>query len=137
MRTRYFLIEPKFSDPDTFCSFIVGSDQVRASIQIYANLWMLGEVAAALTKPSLKEECPVVAEFEDGDDLFYFYLTVLPHEGGNKRIRFRVFQDWLDDNAPYRADIRFELTPAEADEFAKELLAWCKKPEYAFNWKGD
>lgn len=96
MRQRYFLIEPKYSDPDTFCHFVVGSDRVRASIQIYADLWMLGEVSAALTAPSLKAEAPVVAEYEDGDDLFYFYLTVLPHECGNKRLRFRVFQDWMD-----------------------------------------
>lgn len=137
MRQRYFLIEPKYSDPDTFCHFVVGSDRVRASIQIYADMWMLGEVAAALTAPSLKEETPVAAEFEDGDDLFYFYLTVMPHEGGKKRLRFRVFQDWLDDGAPYRADIKFDLSQKEAEAFASELRAWCAKPEYAFVWKGD
>lgn len=137
MRQRYFLIEPKYSDPDTFCHFTVGSDRVRASIQIYADLWMLGEVAAALIAPSLQDECPVIAEFENGDDLFYFYLTVLPHEGGNRRLRFRVFQDWLDDGAPYRADIRFDLTPSESEEFAREIRAWCSKPEYSFIWKGD
>jgi hypothetical protein len=137
MRQRYFLIEPKYSDPDTFCHFVVGSDRVRASIQIYADMWMLGEVAAALIAPSLKEETPVVAEFQDGGDLFFFYLTVMPHEGGNKRLRFRVFQDWLDDGVPYRADIRFDLSQKEAEAFSSELKAWCEKPEYAFVWKGD
>ena len=137
MRQRYFLIEPKYSDPDTFCHFVVGSDRVRASIQIYADMWMLGEVAAALIAPSLKEETPVVAEFQDGGDLFFFYLTVMPHEGGNKRLRFRVFQDWLDYGVPYRADIRFDLSQKEAEAFSSELKAWCEKPEYAFVWKGD
>lgn len=137
MRQRYFLIEPKYSDPDTFCHFVVGSDRVRASIQIYADMWMLGEVAAALIAPSLKEETPVVAEFQDGGDLFFFYLTVMPHEGGNKRLRFRVFQDWLDDGVPYRADIRFDLSQKEAEAFSSELKAWCEKPEYAFVWKAD
>ena len=137
MRQRYFLIEPKYSDPDTFCHFVVGSDRVRASIQIYADMWMLGEVAAALTAPSLKEETPVVAEFEDGDDLFYFYLTVMPHKGGKMRLRFRVFQDWLDDGAPFRADIKFDLSQKEAEAFASELRAWCAKPEHALVWKGD
>ena len=137
MRQRYFLIEPKYSDPDTFCHFVVGSDRVRASIQIYADMWMLGEVAAALIAPSLKEETPVVAEFQDGGDLFFFYLTVMPHEGGNKRLRFRVFQDWLDDGVPYRADIRFDLSQKETEAFSSELKAWCEKPEYAFVWKGD
>ena len=137
MRQRYFLIEPMYSDPDTFCHFVVGSDRVRASIQIYADMWMLGEVAAALIAPSLKEEPPVVAEFQDGGDLFFFYLTVMPHEGGNKRLRFRVFQDWLDYGVPYRADIRFDLSQKEAEAFSSELKAWCEKPEYAFVWKGD
>lgn len=137
MRQRYFLIEPKYSDPDTFCHFVVGSDRVRASIQIYADMWMLGEVAAALTAPSLKEETPVVAEFQDGRDLFFFYLTAMPHEGGNKRLRFQVFQDWLDDGVPYRADIRFDLSQKEAEAFSSELKAWCARPESAFVWKGD
>ena len=137
MRQRYFLIEPMYSDPDTFCHFVVGSDRVRASIQIYADMWMLGEVAAALIAPSLKEETPVVAEFQDGGDLFFFYVTVMPHEGGDKRLRFRVFQDWLDDGVPYRADIRFDLSQKEAEAFSSELKAWCEKPEYAFVWKGD
>ena len=137
MRQRYFLIEPMYSDPDTFCHFVVGSDRVRASIQIYADMWMLGEVAAALSAPSLKEETPVVAEFQDGGDLFFFYVTVMPHEGGDKRLRFRVFQDWLDDGVPYRADIRFDLSQKEAEAFSSELKAWCEKPEYAFVWKGD
>lgn len=137
MRQRYFLIEPKYSDPDTFCHFVVGSDRVRASIQIYADLWMLCEVAAALVAPSLSEEAPVVFDFEDDGKLFYFYLTVLPHEGGQRRLRFRVFQEWLEDGAPYRADIRFDLSPKEAAEFASELEAWCAKPEYGFVWKAD
>lgn len=137
MRQRYFLIEPKYSDPDTFCHFVVGSDRVRASIQIYADLWMLGEVAAALTAPSLELETPVVHEFEDGSDLFYFYLTVMPHKGGNKRLRFRFFQDCLDDGAPYRADIRFDLSQREALGFASELKVWCANPEYAFVWRCD
>ena len=59
-----------------------------------------------------------------------------PHEGGNKRLRFRVFQDWLDDGAPYRADIRFDLSPEEAEDFAREHKQWCAKPD-AFVWKGD
>jgi hypothetical protein len=137
MRQRYFLIEPKYSDPDTFCHFVVGSERVRASIQIYADLWMLREVATGLTAPSLEEETPIVADFEDVCWLFYFYLTVLPHKGGRKRLRFRVFQETLDDGTPCRADIRFDLLPKEAEEFAQELRAWCAKPEYVFVWKGD
>jgi hypothetical protein len=56
MKQRYFLIEPKYSDPDTFCRFTVGSDRVHTLIQLYADLWMLGEVASALTSRVLKEE---------------------------------------------------------------------------------
>lgn len=137
MRQRYFLIEPKYSDPDTFCHVVVGSDWVRASIQIYADLWMLEKVATALSAPSLKEEAPVMAEFVDDNHLFYFLLTVLPHDGQDRRLRFRIFQDWLDDGAPYRVDIRFDFSSEEAEAFAGELKAWCAKPTYAFVWKGD
>lgn len=137
MNQRYFLIEPKYSDPDTFCHFIVGSNRVRASIQIYADLEMLCAVAAALVAPSLQDEYPEITEFKDGYNLFDFHLSVLPHDGENRRLRFLVFQDWLDDGAPYRADIRFDLKPTEVVAFAKELQTWCSKPEYAFIWKGD
>ena len=58
MRQRFFLIEPKYSDPDIFCSFIVGSDRVRASIQMYADLEMLRGVAEALSASSLATEAP-------------------------------------------------------------------------------
>ena len=123
MRQRYFLIEPKYSDPDMFCRFTVGSDRIHASIQIYADLLMLEEVAVALTSPTLNEEWPVDVTYTDGDgDLFFFYPTVLPHEGGDKRLRFRVFQEYQDDGAPYRADIRFELSAAEAAKLAFDCV---------------
>ena len=52
MIQRYFLIEPNYSDPDTFCSFTVGSGRVRASIKIYADISMLLEVVSALEATS-------------------------------------------------------------------------------------
>lgn len=139
MRQRYFLIEPKYSDPDTFCHFIVGSDRVRASIQIYANISMLLGAASALEAKALSEEWPTVEDQyrAKDDDIFDFQLTVMPHEEGNRVLRFSIFQDWLDDGAPYRADIRFHLPADDAARFAKELRAWCSKPEYVFIWKGD
>ena len=139
MQHRYFLIEPQYTDLDTFCHFIVGSSRVRASIQIYADLWMLSEVVAALTAPVLLKEAPALdyLHLDEDDALFYFCLTVLPHEGGNRCLRFRIFQDCLDDGAPYRADIRFALSADEAEEFAHALKDWCKQPEYIFIWKGD
>ena len=137
MHQRYFLIEPKYSDPDAFCHFVVGSDRVHASVQIYADIAMLEGVASALVAPSLDAETPVSLEaFKESDPLFDFFLTVLPHEGKDKCLRFRVFQEYLDDGAPYRADIRFELTSDKAAEFATELKAWCANPTYVFNWKG-
>lgn len=139
MRQRYFIIEPKYSDPDTFCHFVVGSDRVRASIQIYADLWMLGEVAAALALPRLESSHPLPSlEYEpDEYGIFWIQLSVLPHDGGDRNLKFIVFQEMLDDGAPYRAEIRFRLTAEEATEFSRELAAWCDKPEYPFIWKGD
>lgn len=138
MRQRYFLIEPKYSDPDTFCRFTVGSDRINATIQIYADLWMLDQVAAALTLPMLNEEWPVDIGYTDGAGaLYFFYPTVLPHEGGIKRLRFRIFQEWQDDGAPFRADIQFELSPTESVKLATDLKAWCLKPEFTFVWSGN
>ena len=139
MNQRYFLIEPKYSDPDTFCNFIMGSDRVRASTRLYANLEMLLEVASALETLSLDTEWPPVdPQFLALDyPISDFQLTVLPHEGQTRTLRFNVLQDYLDDGAPFRADIRFDLSPDEATAFATELRAWCAKPEYAFIWKGD
>ena len=136
MRQRYFLIEPKYADPDVFCHFVVGSDRCRASIQIYADLAMLSDAAAALAQPTLREESPPVGQVTE-EGLFYFYLTVPPHDGGSRQVRFRFFQDWLDDGAPFRADIRFHLTLTEAHAFSQELTAWCARPDFTFVWKGD
>jgi len=55
MMHRYFLIEPSYTDIDTFCNFTVGSGRVRANIQIYADDSMLAGVVFALTKPDLEK----------------------------------------------------------------------------------
>jgi hypothetical protein len=139
MRQRYFLIEPQYSDPDTFCNFIVGSDRVRASIQIYANIPMLLGVVSVLEAESLSEEWPPVDDqcSAKDDNIFDFQLSVMPTKMGKRVLRFSIFQDWLDNGAPFRADIRFHLNPDDAAQVAKELKAWCSKPEYAFIWKGN
>lgn len=137
MKHRYLLIEPKYSDPDTFCRFTVGSEDLCASIQIYADFWILKEVASALIAPVLTEEWPSHPEFIDGDgELLFFYPTVLPHEGNERILRFRIFNEWVDDGAPYRIDLRFNFCKQDAVDFADDLRAWCAKPEYTFVWKG-
>ncbi len=138
MHQRYFIIEPKYSDPDTFCYFVVDSDRARASIQIYANLAMLTQVADALALPRLEREAPEPSFGTDDEyGIFYFDLSGMPHERIDWTLRFVVFQEMLNDGAPYRTEIRFHLTAEEASEFSRELAAWCDKPEYAFIWKGD
>lgn len=139
MRQRYVLIEPKYGDPDTFCHFAIGSDRVRASIQIYADLEMLLDVAEGLDAPNLKEErLPwEYGDFDPSHANFDLLVSVLPHDGGTRTVRFRVFQDIQEDGAPYRADIRFHLSEPEAKAFAAELRAWCAKPKFTFVWKGD
>lgn len=136
MRQRYFLIEPQYSDPDTFCHITVGSDRVRASIHIYASIPMFLGTASALVAVSLREEWPTVdapLRAKD-DDIFDFQLSVMPHSGEKRVLRCGIYQDCLCDGAPYRADIRLSLSPDEAVNFANQLKAWCDKPEYAFVW---
>lgn len=138
MRHRYFLIEPKYSDPDTFCNFVVGSSRVRASIQIYADLEKLAQVADALVLPLLERESPEPSfEINDEYGIFCFDLSVMPHRGGDRVLKFVIFQEFLDDGAPHRTEIRFHLTAEEASEFSRKLAAWCDKPEFALIWKGD
>lgn len=139
MRQRYVLIEPKFSDPDTFCHFVIGSDRVRASIQIYADLEMLTDVADALQAPSMPEDrLPLDNDdFDQSGANFDLVVSVLPPSCGRRTVRFLIFQDLQEDGAPYRAEIRFVLSETEARAFAADLRAWCAKPEFTFVWKGD
>ena len=136
MRTRYFLIEPKYSDPDTFCSFIVGSDRMRASINIYADEHMLRNVAYALVDPSLTAEMPDLDLDVDEslDSCFDIHLSVRPEENGSRALRIYIIQDMLDDNAPFRADVRMKLSRDEAVDFSVDLVNWCNRMDYTFIW---
>lgn len=139
MKQRYILIEPKYADPDTYCRFTAGSERVRASIEHYIDIEMLLGVADALAASALAKEWP--PEYEHGGVDVYpvsgLCLTVMPHEGARRELRLQVLDEYLDDGAPFRADIRFDLSPTEAAEIARELRSWCGRPEYVFVWKGD
>ena len=132
MKYRYFIIEPAFSDPDTFCRLTVGGEHVRASIQIYPDEAMLHNVAVALTDPNLPAEYP---ELEEQDWQFYIHISVLPEPGMAKTLRVRIWHDYEEDGTPFRADIKLHLTPAQAAEFAKDLLAWLETQASVLCWK--
>ena len=141
MQTRYFLIEPKYSDPDTFASFIFGSARMRASIDIYADLYMLSGVAAALRDPGLEGES--FYDFGGFDDTpewnnlsFNLIISVIPAEEGRRILRVRIWQEWLDDGAPYRSEVRFNLSREEALVMSKDLDTWCRNPQFTFSWLG-
>ena len=135
MKTRYFLIEPKYSDPDTFCSFIVGSDRVRASINIYADVDMLREVAWALSVPDLKAETSKLDKTEEWD--FKLHMAVLPRDNGGRTLRVQIIQNWLNDGAPFSADVQLIFSRDAAAVFARDLSAWCERRDYTFNWAAD
>jgi hypothetical protein len=133
MMHRYFLIEPLYSDPDAFCNFTIGSGRVRANIQIYADEWMLAEVAKALGDAKLAVEHP---QYEEADfDSFWLRISVLPSEGGQRTVRFMVYHGMCEDDAPFTADIRFHVSPSEAEELSRDLLKWLKKKNYPLEWK--
>jgi hypothetical protein len=135
MMHRYFLIEPSYTDIDTFCNFTVGSGRVRANIQIYADDSMLAGVVFALTKPDLEKEYP---EFDPADadhNSFLLQISVIPDSNKSRIVRFRVYQGMVDDDAPFMADIRFLVTDAEAAEFADDLNVWLIRKDYLFEWK--
>ena len=132
MKCRYFIIEPAFSDPDTFCRVTIGGERVRASIQIYPDEGMLYEVAAALIDPDLAADIqsPYAEDWE-----FHLKMSVLPSCEGQKVLRARIWHDYEEDGTPYRADVRFQLTPKEATELSQELTSWLKRRDYTLCWK--
>jgi hypothetical protein len=133
MMHRYFLIEPLYSDGDTFCSFTVGSGRVRANIQIYADESMLAGVVWALTYVDLLEEQP---NYKKGDDsLFDFLMSVIPTSDGGRTVRFRIFQTMTDDGAPFTADIQFSISKEEATKLSLELASWLERMKSPFEWK--
>jgi len=133
MMHRYFLIEPLYTDLDTLCNFTVGSGRVRANIQIYADEWMLAEVAKALGAAELPVEHPQYEE--EGFDSFRLRISVLPSEDGQRAVRFMVYHGMCEDDAPFMADIRFRVSLSEAEELSRDLLRWLKKKNYPLEWK--
>lgn len=133
MKCRYFIIEPAFSDPDTFCRITIGGERVRASIQIYPDEGMLYEVATALIDPNLTTEIPSPYA-EDWE--FHLQMSVLLGLDGQKVLRTQIWHDYEEDGTPYRADIRLQLVPKEATEISQELTSWLKRKDYTLCWKG-
>ncbi|MCK7579930.1 MAG: hypothetical protein MZV65_32495 [Chromatiales bacterium] len=119
MMHRYFQVEPLYSDLDTFCNITVVTGRVRANIQIYADEWMLAEVAAALKSSVLDDEHP---KFEDEEfDCFQFRMSVMPHKEG-KIVRFKIYQGMTEDGAPFLAEIRFIVSHDEVHEFGNRNI---------------
>ena len=133
MMHRYFLIEPSYTDLDTFCSITVGSGRVRANIQIYINDAMLEDVVWALTTPDLKNEYPPLDNIDF--NCFNFLMSVAPANNENRIVRFIMCQSMIDDDAPFSADIRFRVEQNEATELAQSLQDWLQKKNYLFEWK--
>ena len=91
MMHRYFLIEPSYTDFDTFCNFTVGSGRIRANIQIYADDSMLSDVVFALTKSNLEKEYPEF-DFDADHNCFVLQISVIPARDKYRIVRFRVYQ---------------------------------------------
>jgi len=101
---------------------------------MYADVSMIEAAAIALGSPALDVEAPVSLQ---DDWIFNFRISVLPHDGGKRVLRFQFFKfdtDSAEDAVEYRTDIRFHLTKEPAEELSKELLQWCKKPDFVFSW---
>lgn len=133
MMHRYFQVEPLYSDLDTFCNITVVTGRVRANIQIYADEWMLAEVATALQSSVLDVEHPT---FEDeGFNSVRFRMSVMPDKEG-KIVKFKIYQGMTDDGAPFFAEIHFIVSHDEAHEFGSEISKWINRKEnYMLDWK--
>lgn len=134
MHPHNFSFELEYSNGTHSCCVTYGSERFQSSIQIEADPWKLRQMANDLAR----EQCPDdLLRYENVTGMRDLRLMVLPHESGNKQLCFYFSSGYQLDGNPYRADIRFELNPKEAADFASRLKAWCAKPDYPFVWKGD
>jgi len=101
---------------------------------MYADIGLVRAAARALGSSTLSEETPEAL----GDDwTFGFQLSVLPHNGGKRVLRFQFVKFDVDEGneaVDYKTDIRFLLTKESAEQLSKELLDWCEQPNFVFEW---
>ena len=129
MRSKFIVIEPHFTDIDTHCYFDISNGRCRASLEIYADMGMLGDVAAALEAPVLEHDWPRFS-FDMADT--YLGLGLSVSKGEPYRILRVRMVDVSGDH--YRAEFDISLDAEEAAELAKDLREWIKAPEYHFIW---
>ncbi|HBM14763.1 MAG TPA: hypothetical protein DD381_00205 [Lentisphaeria bacterium] len=136
MAKAYFLIEPHYTDLDTYCTFTVGNNACRSSIDIYAADYDLHNVAKALVSDRQEKPYPEI-EFDIGDEDVWMDLcfTVIPTESG-KILRTIFINDHChcDDLDSYRSRIDLELTLEDAAELSEEITKWLKNPDTNLIW---
>jgi hypothetical protein len=133
MNTSFIMIEPHYSDPDTFCTFTLGNGSCRASIDMYVDEAKLLVLVDSLETTRHVTSAPELDFMLTDEMCMNIGFTLLKTENGNKLIATMV--NVFDDVAPFRAEIHFNLNNKESSELASELLIWLKNPISQFIWK--
>ena len=129
MNTSYLIIQPKYSDPDTFCEIIVGNRSCRAAVQMYPDERQLASAAEALLSPD--EEFLPEPYSEKEDDIWLWVEFAVLRLKNRKIFRVKVYNE--EEN--FSACIKILLTQEESAELGTELKAWLANPAYQFVWK--
>ena len=133
MLTPFFLIEPDYSDPDTYCFITVSNGCCKGSMAIYLEMGVLLGVVNALrdndaggTYSSRTFDLADKDVTNIGFDVFSL---------GSKKILRTTLVNTYDETLSFRCEIDIPLTLEESTEFAEDLNQWVKNPAYQFIWK--
>ena len=136
----YWIIEPQFTDPDTFCRFTFGHDNARASINIYADNSVLSGLIGLLESTKADPQFigwPMESTFADDDwhkDVWLGIGFLAGKRDKDNFIKVRVCNQ-SEKNANYYSEIEFVLTQAETADLCKNLKDWITYPDSQMVWK--
>ncbi|GEM_PF-2015891 len=135
MTTCYFLIQPDYSDPDTYCEFTVGNSMARARLKIYADESDLWNVISALRSEEVSDKATPPEDFTLTDEWCMNIHFCVFKRGDYKILRTTIVND-ADTPAweEYRAQIDIPMNKEEAEDFCEELEIWLKNPSCIMAW---
>lgn len=136
MNTCFFLIQPDYSAPDTYCEFTVGNSMARARLKIYADEYKLWNVISALRSEEVSDKLTPPKDFTLMDEWCMNIHFCVFKRGDYKILRTTIVNDADTPlGEEYRAQIDIPLNKEEAEDLATELETWLKNPVYSMVWK--
>ena len=133
MLTPFFLIEPDYSDPDTYCFITVSNGYCKGSMAIYLEMGVLLDVVNAI-RDNDADRTYSSRTFDLADkDITNIGFDVFTLDG-EKVLRTTLVSTYHEASS-FRCEIDIRLSPEESAEFAEDLSQWVENPMYQFIWK--